>query len=129
MDGNRTRIDGDIVPSYTVCMREIDYEKLRGAWENTIVRNPRLARQIGPPNWLVQERIRKGENIHEAAIRVREEDFKRLNVPAMMSPVGGVSPVNVPANGTTICPQCGERPHEEGRKLCGACRKANQRAK
>jgi len=123
-------LDGDIVPRYTTVM-EINYEKLRGAWENTILRNPRLARQIGPPNWLVKERLRKDENFLDAAVRVREEDFRRLNVPTMMSPVGGVSPAIVPTNGDvpTICPQCGERPREAKRKLCGACRKKNQRAK
>ena len=93
--------------------------------------DPVRARQQGPPNWLVTER-RHGdkEPFLDAAQRVLREDFEAMSpvsldgvgtengvvtdVPGEMSPVGDVP---------TICPQCGERPKEPKRAMCGACRK------
>ena len=57
-------------------MSGINYPKLRKAWERTCKFNPALAEQIGPPNWLVKERMKPKEEFLAAALRVKSEDLK-----------------------------------------------------
>ena len=56
----------------------MNYPKLRAAWEETCRENPRLAEQIGPPNWLVKERMKPKEEFIDAALRVKTEDLRVL---------------------------------------------------
>ncbi len=106
-------------------------------WADAVVTDPRRAYAQGPPNGLVVERERRGEDHMTAVARVKREDFLRLNPDWYAEHVTGIVPTkvslqeNVP---TTIVPTldtCLEqdctRPREGRYKVCAACRKRSQR--
>ena len=53
-----------------------------GLWESVIRTDPLRAWRAGPPNGLVHERRKKGEERSDTALRVKIEDFDRLNAKA-----------------------------------------------
>ena len=69
----------------------------KGLWELSIEHNPRRAYSQGPPNALVTERRKKDEDNADAALRVKREDFQRLNPEWYAEHVtGNVPTTNVP---------------------------------
>ena len=49
------------------------FDELRARWVGVMEREPVLARQAGPPSWMVLEVQEKGEAFLEAALRLRRE--------------------------------------------------------
>lgn len=100
-------------------------------WETAVRDNPREAFQFGPPNWLVKERQRKGENFLDAAARVKAEYFPNG---ATMQPrattlkavaTAELEPETVALK--RVCEECGKS--ILSRNLCGTCRSKRSRAK
>jgi hypothetical protein len=53
----------------------VNYPQFLEKWEACVRDSPSVAFQIGPPNWLVKEQQRKGEDFLEAAQRVKAKYF------------------------------------------------------
>ncbi|KKK51186.1 hypothetical protein LCGC14_3117450 [marine sediment metagenome] len=92
-------------------------------WEQTVQERLEVARICGPPNWLVNERRRKGEERKDTAERLRRE--YGLDVPTIIVPTKDLSLQDVP----TPCEDCGLRPREGRYKVCSGCRKKAQRGR
>ena len=110
-------------------------------WESVVVTDPRRAYAQGPPNGVVVERERKGEEHMTAVARVKREDFLRLNPDWYAEHITGivtekVSQVSVTeldvteemsqVTETKKCETC-DRPHAGYGKNCPGCRKKAQR--
>ena len=114
-----------------------EYGHLRREWERAVRERPGDARASGPPNWMVKEAQRPGEDLLAAAVRVKAEYFGAEVVPASVPVYEEMSPLDVPVLSPVaaelsppvsgLCEGCSARPKEAGRSLCSGCRKAKQR--
>ena len=103
-------------------------------WESVVVSDPRMAWGSGPPNQLVLDCERRGEDHLEAALRVKREEFRRLNprwyaehiVGNVTEKVSQVPVTETVVTETKKCETCDE-PHAGYGKNCPACRKRSQR--
>ena len=76
------------------------FDELRARWVGVMEREPVLARQAGPPSWMVLEVQEKGEAFLEAALRLRRE--MGLDEPVtkpVTKPVTVGKPVTKPVTG------------------------------
>ena len=102
------------------------YERQREAWEKAA---KGATKRFGPPNWLVQESMKPGEDFTACAVRIKEEIF---GVPEKLAvPEKSMEQVNVPDEPVPyredFCEDCGTAPKAEYRKVCNACRMRRKR--
>ena len=110
-------------------------------WESVVVTDPRGAYGQGAPNQLVLERRKKGEDQLDAAVRVKREEFRRLNPQWYAEHIeGNVPTTNVPTGANVgtkvslqedvptpivpteeVVPRDGLSEHDITTGLCAAC--------
>ena len=102
--------------------------RLLATWERCVREEPDVAWQAGPPNWLVREKQRKGEDFHVAAVRVKAE-YLSQKTSRTVTEVSHRAEVSQPTvTRVTLCPVCGVRELSGKQKVCsGACRMRQKR--
>lgn len=100
--------------------------RLLANWEAAVREIPDIAKRAGPPNWLVLERQKPGEDFHQAAARVKAEYFPTVDKPVNR----GQATVDIAPTvdkAVDMCADCGQHPKAPQRTKCWACIKKAQR--